>query len=509
MEAELDELGTAKRERDEYLDLAQRTAPTSTTTASAPRGRPKTQRARAEAELAAELIPAIDNLERAMQSADRRAPGALIEGIEMVHRELRTRSSAPGSSPTTRPGSDSIPIGTRPCRREPRRAPSPGSSRNAGQGLPPRWTSTAPGTRRGERVGATMARDFYEVLGVDRKADADEIKKAYRKLARENHPDRNPDDDAAEERFKEIQQAYDALSDPRETQAVRQGRAVLRLGQGGTGFPGGRLPRRGLPGRWFRRRRLRRPPLQSLRRPRRRRASRAGQGPAGATSRPRSISPSSRRCTGPRSPSRYPGRAPARLAPATGPRPAPRRAPARAARGAGRSRPEPGAILDLPALPRMRRPRTADRRPLPDLPRRRHRAADQALPGQDPGRRPRRQPHPDRRKGRARAGGRSPGRPLRHHPGRLLPGLRAAARWQPRGRVPITITEAVQGGTIEVPTLSGTKRIKIAPGTKDGAIQRLRGEGPPRPNGRGRGDILYRLQIEVPQEPQRRAEAGG
>src|SRR5690242_21295320 len=58
------------------------------------------------------------------------------------------------------------------------------------------------------------ARDPYSVLGVDRKASADEIKKAYRKLARQYHPDRNPDDESAEERFKEIQSAYDIVGDP-------------------------------------------------------------------------------------------------------------------------------------------------------------------------------------------------------------------------------------------------------------------------------------------------------
>ncbi len=57
------------------------------------------------------------------------------------------------------------------------------------------------------------ARDYYETLGVERKASADEIKKAFRKLALQFHPDRNPDDKEAEERFKEVNEAYAVLSD--------------------------------------------------------------------------------------------------------------------------------------------------------------------------------------------------------------------------------------------------------------------------------------------------------
>ena len=58
-----------------------------------------------------------------------------------------------------------------------------------------------------------MPRDYYEVLNVKRSATEDEIKKAHRKLARQFHPDRNPGDKQAETRFKEVQDAYDVLSD--------------------------------------------------------------------------------------------------------------------------------------------------------------------------------------------------------------------------------------------------------------------------------------------------------
>ncbi|HRR57361.1 MAG TPA: DnaJ domain-containing protein, partial [Acidobacteriota bacterium] len=61
---------------------------------------------------------------------------------------------------------------------------------------------------------AVKYKDYYATLGVNRNASADEIKKAYRKLAKQYHPDRNPGDKQAEERFKEIQEAYAVLSDP-------------------------------------------------------------------------------------------------------------------------------------------------------------------------------------------------------------------------------------------------------------------------------------------------------
>jgi molecular chaperone DnaJ len=85
-------------------------------------------------------------------------------------------------------------------------------------------------------------KDFYEILGVGEKAGADEIKKAYRKLAKKYHPDANADDPRAADRFKEIGEAYSVLSDPEKRKKYDQMRRLGAFGLGGGGRSGARRP---------------------------------------------------------------------------------------------------------------------------------------------------------------------------------------------------------------------------------------------------------------------------
>src|SRR3954449_2986899 len=89
-----------------------------------------------------------------------------------------------------------------------------------------------------------LEKDFYAVLGVSKSASTDDIKKAYRKLARELHPDHNPDNPQSEERFKAVSEAHDVLSDARkrkEYDEMRQlfGSGAFRRGAGGGSGGGG------------------------------------------------------------------------------------------------------------------------------------------------------------------------------------------------------------------------------------------------------------------------------
>jgi molecular chaperone DnaJ len=343
-----------------------------------------------------------------------------------------------------------------------------------------------------------LADDLYKILGVSKKASDDEIKKAHRKLVRKYHPDRNPDDDAAEEKFKEVQGAYDTLSDPEKRKEYDQGGMFGGFG-GGPGGPGGQpFGGAGGPGGFggadfgdilgniF------------------------GRGGGGGRARPEqqrgrdletelslsfdqavngaqvSVSvPKAERCTTCHGSGAKPG-----TAPVTCPRCGGRGIDAESQGLFSISQPCPqcggaGQIIEDPC------PTCGGS----GLTRQTKRYKVNIPAGVKDG-------------ARIRLAGKGEAGPRGGPPGDLYVIARVAAspvfRRLDGGNlevtVPITIAEALRGATIEVPTLDGTKKIKIPAGTQHGTIQRLRGEGPPKPRGKGHGDIRYRLEIEVPKE---------
>jgi molecular chaperone DnaJ len=326
-------------------------------------------------------------------------------------------------------------------------------------------------------------RDLYSVLGVPRKADADEIKKAYRKLARKYHPDRNPGDDEAEERFKEVQEAYDTLSDPEKRSQYDAG--GMFSGFGPRGFSGGGFTsdlgdifstvfgRRGDPRTAMARGR-------DLETEVRLSFEQAMQGSEVRVTVPKQSTCAT--CGG------------SGAKPGTSPTVCPR------CNGRGIDSESQGFFsISQPC------PRCGGRGEVVESPcetcggsgltmqRKRYRV---------------KVPAGVRDGSRIRVPGKGEDGPRGGPPGDLYvvtrvspsPVFTQRADGTLEVATPITIAEAIEGATIEVPTLNGTKRIRIPAGTQHGTIQRLRGEGAPKPGGGARGDILYRLELEVPKE---------
>jgi molecular chaperone DnaJ len=333
-------------------------------------------------------------------------------------------------------------------------------------------------------------RDFYEVLGVSKKASADEIKTAYRKLARENHPDRNPDDAAAEERFKEIQHAYDTLSDPEKRKQYDQGGAFGfgggPGGGGGSPFGGGGFSSADfgdLFSNLFNR----------------------GGGPGGGAMRGRDLETEvhlsfDQAMNGAQITVAVPVEGPCETcggsgaAPGTSPRTCPR-CDGRGvlAQGQGMfsiSQPCPecggrGQLIDDPCPTCHGNGTTRQtKRFRVNIPAGVHDGSRIRIAG----------------KGEPGPGGGPPGDLYVTTRVTPSPVFKQRSDGNLEVEVPITVAEAMQGATVEVPTLNGSKKIRIQPGTESGTVQRVRGEGPPRPNGRGRGDIRYKLTIDVPKK---------
>jgi molecular chaperone DnaJ len=324
-------------------------------------------------------------------------------------------------------------------------------------------------------------RDLYSVLGVSRKAGADEIKKAYRKLARQYHPDRNPGDDAAEERFKEVQEAYDTLSDPKKRQEYDSGGMFAGFGPRGFGGGGFTSDLGDIFSTFFGRR----------------------PGPREAPVRGRDLETEvqlsfEQAMDGAEVRVTVPKQAACATCGGTGAKPGTSPTVCPRCHGRGIDSESQGFFSISQPCPRCGGRGEVIESPCETcggsgLTMQRKRYRVKVPPGVRDG-------------SRIRVASKGEDGPRGGPPGDLYvvtrvtpsPVFKQRTDGNLEVTVPITIAEAIEGGTIEVPTLNGTKRIRIPAGTKHGTVQRLRGEGPPKPGGRGRGDILYRLEIEVP-----------
>jgi molecular chaperone DnaJ len=330
--------------------------------------------------------------------------------------------------------------------------------------------------------------DYYKDLGVTKNASQDEIKKAYRKLARQYHPDRNPGNDQAEERFKRVSQAYDVLGDPDKRKQYDRGTGPFAAGGPGFGgfdpgaFAGGFGDI-----------------LSNL-------FGGAG-GARGSRARPqaqpgRDLETEVRisfdqAIEGAKVPLAVPTTAPCSTCSGTGARPGTTPKICPQCQGRGVEAEGQGLFSISQPCSRCGGSGTVIEEPCPTCNgtgvRRTVKRYRVSIPaGVRDGSRIR------------LAGKGEPG--LRGGPpGDLYVVTRVSESpiFKRKGdhlevEIPLTIPEAIRGATIEVPTLHGTKKLRVPGGTKHGTVQRLRGEGPPKLSGSGRGDIHYRFVIDVP-----------
>ncbi len=335
--------------------------------------------------------------------------------------------------------------------------------------------------------------DYYATLGVDKKASPEEIKKAYRKLARDHHPDRNPDDAKAEARFKEISQAYDVLSDADKRKHYDAGSGPFAFGganAGGGGFAGFDFD----PGAMG-------DILSNLfgggggtggRQRQRPRAERGADLQAEVTiGFDQSVS-------GAQVPLSVPTSATCNTCHGTGAKPGTTPTVCPRCEGRGIETQGQGMFSISQPCGRCGGSGTVIESPCPTCSGRgsvrtvkRYRVNIPA--GVKDG-------------SRIRLAGK--GEPGRNGgpPGDLyvITHVNPSSVFTRKGdnfevEVPLTIPEALGGAEIEVPTLNGRKTLRVKPGTRHGTLQRLRGEGPPKLGG-GHGDLHYRFVIDVPEK---------
>jgi len=339
--------------------------------------------------------------------------------------------------------------------------------------------------------------DYYKVLGVDKKASAEEIKKAYRKLARENHPDQNPDDAKAEARFKEISQAHDILGDPEKRKQYDAGSGPFAFGNaGGAGGAGGFAGFDFDPGAMG-------DILSNLF---------GGSGGGAGAGRQQRQRPRAERgadlqaevtigfdqsVTGAQIPLAVPTAATCGTCNGTGAKPGTTPTVCPRCEGRGIETQGQGMFSISQPCGRCGGSGTVIESPCPTCAGRgavrtvkkyrvnipagvkdgsRIRLAGKGEPG--------------------RNGGPSGDLYVITHVTPSPVFTRKGDNFEVE--VPLTVAEALAGAEVEVPTLNGRKTLRVKPGTQHGTLQRLRGEGPPRLNGKGNGDLHYRFVIDVP-----------
>ena len=343
--------------------------------------------------------------------------------------------------------------------------------------------------------------DYYKTLGVEKKATAEEIKKAYRKLARRYHPDRNPDDKDAEARFKEISQAYDVLGDPEKRKQYDSASGPFATGAGpGGGFGGfgnfdfdassmGDILSNLFGG-----------------------AGAGGRAGRGARQRPRpergddleaqvSIG-FDQAIAGAQVPLQVPMQTTCDTCHGTGAKPGTTPTVCPRCEGRGVEQQGQGAFSISTPCSRCGGSGTIIEDPCP------------TCHGSGAVRTVKRLrvniPAGVRDGSRIRLAGK--GEPGRRGgpPGDLylITHVAPSPVFKRKGEnleveVPLTIPEALRGAEVQVPTLTGSKTLRVPPGTAHGTVQRLRGEGPPK-LGSGsplaKGDLHYRFVIDVPKE---------
>lgn len=330
-------------------------------------------------------------------------------------------------------------------------------------------------------------RDYYEVLGVSKTASADELKQAYRKLALQHHPDRNPGNKAAEEKFKEINEAYDTLSTPEKRRMYDQFGHAGAAGAGGPG-PGGFQGFEGADvgdifssvfGDMFG-------------------GGRGRGGPRkGADLQAEQVVSLSEAFTGTQTTLRVSHQASCENCSGSGAKPGTSAKTCSDCRGSGQVRATRGFFTMAQTCPRCRGAGKTVDSPCSDCRGQGHVRKTENItvripPGVEDG-------TTLRVSGAGEAG--DHGAPS----GDLYVIIRIEedARFERDGANLVTqghvsIPMAALGGEVDIATVQKTVRIHIPPGTQSGTLLRVRGEGMPSLHGGGRGDLLVRVIVDVP-----------